>query len=233
MTTFSQLVDSIVSETKRPDLVSEIATYLNQTIREAHFTPDRGAALLYPENFREALLTANSDSSFTWDVPNPGTFQKMQLVKFASIFDRLGNDVYAKETTPGRHLANLDYFFYRAGGTFVFSGYGGINSQVAIGYYEYPRALKYYLPVNRPASYDVELGWSYHADVNTDELREAARILTSNWLLLRWADVISEGVRAKVYKRLSDTERARTSYSLYGSLRQGLWTSETAEVGGG
>ena len=45
MTTFSQLVDSVVSETKRPDLVSEIATYLNQTIREVHFSADRNAAL--------------------------------------------------------------------------------------------------------------------------------------------------------------------------------------------
>jgi hypothetical protein len=231
MTTFSQLVDSIVSETKRPDLVSEIATYLNQTIREVHFTPDRGAALFFSENFRESLLTATSDESYTWDIPNPGTFQKMLLVKYSSLFDRQGNDVFAAETIPGRHLAALDYYFYRVGGTFVFSGFGGLNSQIAIGWYEFPPSLKYKTPALREAWYDSEIGWEYHPDVNTPELQAAAQILTTNWLLMRWHDVIAEGVRAKVYKRLSDTERARTSYSLYGSLRQGLWTSETAETG--
>lgn len=233
MTTFSQLVDSIVSETKRPDLVSEITAYLNQTIREVHFTPDRNAALFFTENFKESLLTANSESGYTWQVPNPGTFQKLLVVGYSSIFDRGGNAIYARETTPGRHLAGMDYFFYRTGGVFVFSGYGGLNSQIAIGWYEFPPSLKYKTVAQRPAQYDVESGWTYADGINTDELEAAAQSLVTNWLLMRWSDVLAEGLRAKVYKRLSDTERARTSYSLYGSLRQGLWTSETAEVGSG
>lgn len=228
MTTFSQLVDEMVSETKRPDLVSEISSYLNQTIREVHFTSDRNAAIFYSENFRESLLTANSESAYTWGIPNPATFQKMAVVKYSSIFDRQGGDIYVNETTPGRHLAGLDNYFYRVGGTFVFSGYGGLNSQIAIGWFEFPPSLVYKTPSARPASYDVELGWTYADAVNTPELEAAAQLLTINWLLLRWADVLKEGLRAKIYKRLSDTERARTSYSLYGSLRQGLWTSETA-----
>ena len=232
MTTFSQLVDIAVSETKRPDLVSEIATYLNQTIREVHFTADRNAALLFPENFRETLLTATSESGFSWSIPNPGTFQAMQVVKYPMVYTRLGEDVYAKMTTPGRHLADLEYYYYRVGGAFVFSGYGGINGQIAIGWFEFPRSLKYKTAAARPASFDIESGWAYPDEVNTPELEEAARLVSTNWLLLRWHDVLLEGVRAKVYKRLSDTERARTCYSLYGSLRQGLWTSETAEVGG-
>lgn len=232
MTTFSQLVDLVVSETKRPDLVSEIATYLNQTIREVHFSADRNAALLFPENFRELLLTATSESGFTWDIPNPGVFQAMEVVKYLTIYSRLGDDIYAKGTTPGRHLADMEYYYYRVGGSFVFSGYGGINSQIAIGFYEFPMSLKYKVPAARAASYDIESGWTYGEGIDTPELEEAARLFSTNWLIFRWSDVIMEGVRAKVYKRLSDTERARTCYSLYGSLRQGLWTSETAEVGG-
>lgn len=233
MTTFSQLIDSVVSETKRPDLVSEIASYLNQTIREVHFTPDRNAALFFSENFNEALLTATSESGYSWDIPNPGTFQKMVGVKYPTIYDRRGNDVWASETTPGRHLSALDYYFYRVGGTFVFSGYGGVDSQIALAWYAYPASLKYKTAIQRPAEYDVETGWSYAEGVDTEELQAAARSLVTNWLLLRWADVLMEGVRAKIYKRLSDTERARTCYSLYGSLRQGLWTSETAVIGVG
>lgn len=230
MTTFSQLVDKLVSETKRPDLVSDIATYLNQTIREVHFTPDRGASLLYMDNFRESQLTANVETGFTWDLPNPGTFQKMQVVGYPSVYDRLGNDVYAEEVVPGRHLAEKTNYFYRVGQTFVFSGYGGVDSLVNVGWFEFPRSLKYYTPATRPAEYDVELGWTYPPEVNTPELEAAAQTLTSNWLLMRWEEVLAEGLRAKVYKRTSDTERARTCYSLYGSLRQGLWTSETMQV---
>lgn len=230
MTTFSQLVDEMVSETKRHDLVSEISRYLNQTIRELHFSTDRNAIIFFPENFYEELLTPDVESGYTWEIPIPTHFQKMLGVKYSSVLDRDGNPVWAAETTPGRHLNQMDYYYYRVGGTFVFSGYGGVGSSIAIGYYEFPRGLKYKTAAARPATYDLESGWSYADDINTPELEAAARLLTTNWLLMRWPEVVAEGVRAKVYKRLSDTERARTSYSLYGSLRQGLWTSETAEL---
>lgn len=229
MTTFSQLVDEMVSETKRPDLVSEISRYVNQTIRELHFSADRNAALFYPENFREASLTATAEETFTWEIPNPTQFQKMAGVKFPNVYDRDGYPVWATETVPGRHLNQLDHFYYRVGGTFVFAGYGGIDGVIALAWYEFPRSLVYKSTAARPASYDPESGWSYADEVDDPELEEAARILTTNWLLMRWHDVVAEGVRAKVYKRLSDTERARTSYSMYGSLRQGLWTSETSQ----
>lgn len=233
MFTFSQLVDDMVSETKRPDLVSEIARYVNQTARECHFSPDRNAAILYQENFQEELVTTAAESGETWEIPSPTRFQKMAAVRYPNVYDQDGNPVWAKETTPGRHLNDLDHFFYRVGSTFVFSGYGGLGATIALGWYEFPQSLTYKSAAARPASYDPESGWTYADAVNTPELEAAARLVTTNWLLMRWSDVISEGVRAKIYKRLSDTERARTSYSMYGSLRQGLWTSETAELFGG
>ncbi len=49
---------------------------------------------------------------------------------------------------------------------------------------------------------------------------------------MRWSMVVEEGLRAKIYKRISDTERARTAYSLYAQQRQGLITSERADNGG-
>lgn len=233
MYTFSQLVDELVAETKRPDLVSDISRYLNQTIREVHFTEDRNAILYFAENFREQLLIANSESGFTWDAPDPTIFQRMQGIKYLNQWDDDGNEIWARETTPGRHLRDLTHFYYRAGNTFVFAGYGGLNSQIAAAWYEFPRSLKYKSVANRPAQYDVETGWTYDPAITTPEEELGARELTTNWLILRWNQVIAEGLRAKVYKRLSDDTRARTSYSLYSSLRHGLWTSETAEFYGG
>lgn len=232
MTTFSQLVDRIVDETRRPDLLADISEYLNQTIRELHFTPEKGNAIPYRENLTEVQLTADSESAFAWDVPNPGTFQQMQAVRFDSLYSRDNVWTYVKEVVPGRQLANLETFYYRAGSRFIFSGYGGINSLISLAYYEYPRRLKYKTIANRYAQYDDELGWTYHDDWDaTDELKLDARNLSSNWLLLRWDAVVSEGLRAKVYKRLSDDSRARTCYSLYSQLRQGLFTSEISTGG--
>lgn len=226
MHTFSQMVDEIVSETKRPDLVSEIARYLNETIREMHFTEDRGAVLQFRENFHEALLTADVESGFMWEIPSPTTFQKMAGVKFVDVYDDDGESIWAEETTPGRHLNGKCHFFYRVAGTFVFAGFGGVNSSVAIGWLEFPRSLKYKSAGARPAEFDIESGWTYAAGLDTEEEQLGARELVTNWILLRWSDVVAEGLRAKVYKRLSDDSRARTCYSLYQSLRHGFWTSE-------
>lgn len=164
MTTFSQLVDEIVRETRRPDLLADIAEYLNQTIREMHFTPDKGNAILYRENLRELQLVANSESSFTWSIPNPATFQMMQAVRYDSVHSHDGKPVYAPERVPGRGLNNQTIFYYRAGGVYVFAGYGGLNATISLAFYEYPRELKYRDSIDRLATYDVETGWAYHSE---------------------------------------------------------------------
>src|SRR3546814_4768742 len=68
----------------------------------------------------------------------------------------------------------------------------------------------------------------YDPSLVTDEEKAAALAKATNWILSRHEDVVAEGARAKVYKRLSDTERARTSYSMYMSLRGGFWSNEVA-----
>lgn len=232
MTTFSQLVDDMILETRRPDLATEIRSYVNQTIRELHFAPDRGNVILYRENLRELSLVASVESGFTWEVPNWDRWQTMAAVRLDNCFDSDGFPVYASERTPGRTLNQQTEFYYRAGNYFAFSGYGGLNAVIALAYFEYPRRLKYFDALTRPASYDPEAGWTYAADIITDEQKLEAQEQTTNWILFRWADVLTEGIRAKVYKRASDDSRARTSYSLYSQLRQGLYTSEVATQDG-
>lgn len=226
MTTFSQLVDSMVTELLRPDLREQIGKYLNQAIREVHFEPQSNNAVQFRENFSEIQLTANVETGYTWDYPNPDRFQSVQVVKYDTVWDR-DSQVYPPEVIPSRALANLSQFYYRAGSTFAFAGYGGINGLISIGFYEYPRRLKYYVTADRPAQYDCEDGWTYHADYVTDEEQADARLKVSNWMLLRWDTVLEEAVRAKVYKRVSDNDRARTAYSMYLTLRRGLVTAES------
>lgn len=225
-TTFSQLVDKMSLELKRPDLATEIGTYLNQTIRELHFEPTRGNVVHFAENLREDQLTANVSVGFSWMIPNPSVFQALTAVQYATSWDQ-GQQIWPKMIQPGRVAAGLVNFYYRSGQNFYFAGYGGLNALINLAWHEYPRGLKYYPPDTRPASYDEDDGWTYLPVYDVDEsTRKQAQLLTQNWLLDRWDMIIEEGLRAKVYKRISDDARSKTSYSLYSQLRQGLYTSE-------
>jgi hypothetical protein len=233
VTTFSQLVDLMVKEVRRPDMLAEVCTYLNQTIREVHFEPLKNNIIFFTENLMEAVVTATTNVGTSWDIPYPNQFQAMKTVRFDSQWDGL-RQVYPKMVVPGRIMASLRWYYYRAGGTFFFNGNGGIGSTISLAYYEFPKRLKYYADSARPATWDDDTGWTYDPSFDIDDAhRLAARQFCGNWLLDRWEDVISEGLRAKVYKRTSDTDRARTCYSSYTSLREGLYTSEMEPGGGG
>lgn len=234
MTTYSQLVDEMILELRRPDLAPDIRTYVNQTIRELHFTPDRGNAIRYRENRRELSLAADLDTGFTWTIPNYEVFQELAAVRYDSVFNRDGTPAWVQEREPGRVLNGLTEFWYRIGNYIAFAGYGGLNGVISLFYYEYPRRLKYYASALRPAEWDDETGFTYVDPQPIDADEEAERqALVTNWLLLRWKDVVSEGVRAKAYKRADDDSRAKMCYSLYSQLRQGIYTSETAAASDG
>ena len=231
MTTFSQLVDKMILETRRPDLVTDIQSYVNQTLRELHFHPETNGAILYHDNMVEMSLVADSETGFFWTIPDPTRFQAMQAVRYEGVLDEQGNPIYVHERKPGRAIAGLERFYYRAAGYFTFAGYPGIDGEISIAFYQFVPAHKYKTTTNREATYDIEDGWSYLTAV-TDEEKLAAEALVSNWLLLRWPTVVEEGVKAKVYKRVGDEMRGRTSYSLYAQLRKGLYTSEAANPDG-
>lgn len=233
MSTFSQMVDKMVLETKRPDMVNEIVTYLNQTLRELHSEPERANAVHYEANLREDLILATTESNFMWDIPNPAVFQAIRSVRYDGVIDRHGQPVWAEMIQPSRAINGVDYFYYRSGSKFAFAGYGGLNKVISIAWYEFTASLKYYPVANRPATYDIETGWSYLPAYNVDDVtRATARSLVSNWLLERWDMVIEEGLRAKIYKRASDDNRAKTAYSLFKQLHKNLYTSEVGDVTG-
>lgn len=231
MTTFSQMVDAIVAESGRPDLKTDIARYVNQTVRECHNDPETNAVQFYKDNTRELQLTTTSESGFSWAIPNSGSFQKLAAVQYASITDRSGDSIWPEETQPGRHLRTLTHYYYQAGNAFVFSGYGGLNALINLFYFAFPVGLAYFPADCRPMVFDDYGGKIYAKEWVHTHSQEDADCLTTNWILTRWSDVVAEGVRAKIYKRVADIERARTCYSLYAQLRKGLASSETASLG--
>jgi hypothetical protein len=234
MTDFSTFVDKMVGELKRPDLTQEVASYTNQTVRELHNDPKTNGSAYYRENRKEVQLTANADVGFQWSAPNPRIFQGVNAARYDSIFCGDGPE-WATELNPGRAMNTVPYYFYRVGSTLVFYGYGGVNAKISLAYYEYLPGLSYYASGTRPAIYnEMTNTWTYAPSYDTsDSQRLLAQSLVEHWLLARWPDVIAEGVRAKVFKRVSDDVRSKSSYSLYQQLRQGLYSAEVADVTGG
>lgn len=234
MTTFSQLVDKMVAECKRPDLLVEVPSYVNQTIRELHTEPQRGNAIFFWDNLKEDQLTANLDTGYSWTVPRVSTFQGLRTVRYDSVIRRDGKPQYSKPLLPGPIMNTEDYYWYRSGSRIFFTGYGGNNGVISLAWFEFLPSLSYYPTGSRPAIYDEQAGWTYAGayDIN-DATRLNAQNLVSNWMLLRWPTLMEEGLRAKIYKRLTDTERARTSFSMYTTQRQGMFSSERADFSGG
>jgi len=234
MTTFSQIVDSLVLETKRPDLRQEICSYLNQTVREVHTHPERGGIQVFKDNLKEDILGADTEQGFAWDIPNVALFQCMAAVRYDSVFDQDGYPVWAKELNqPSRVMNTERHWFYRSGTRVFFRNYGGRLALLSPSWYEYPPSLAYYASADRPVVYDLAGVPTYKAEYDTDaSVRADANRLCTNWILLRHTALIEEGLRAKVYKRTADTERARTSYSMYQAMRLGFVSGETADVGG-
>jgi hypothetical protein len=228
-TTLSQLVDDMVRETSRYDLLLDIARYANQTIREVHAEPERNRPINFPANRNEIALVA-AGSTLAWDIPDSSVFQMMEAVRYDSVLDVNGDPVWATPMGPAARQQEIRTFYYRTRNTYAFAGFGGQGATVSLSWFEYPPELAYYAPASRPASFSPGTGWTYGAGINTPELQDAARLLSYNWLLDRWEHLIAEGLRAKVYKRLSDETRSRTSYSMFQAQRGQLVAAEAFEA---
>jgi len=237
MYTHSQLVDNLIAELMRPDLQVAFSNALNQTIRELHTTKGDGGSLPVPVGFKsnlnEDILTADVDTGFSYTLENPTRFQMVEAVWYAN------PGVYATERMPSSIRAfdgNVDgaeFGWYRSADQIFFDNYGGAGSQIAIAWFDHVQRQSYYDSDARPCEWD-EASESFiyktvgTVDYNsTPELQAKARYLCTNWMIQRWFDTLSQGVRAKVWARLGDDVRGKTAYSSYEALRAPLIQTET------
>lgn len=237
MYTHSQLVDNLIAEMMRPDLQVAFSNALNQTIRELHSTKDdRGSGSIpvgFKSNLGEDILTANVDVGFSYTLENPTRFQIMEAVWYAQ-YGR-----YATERAPSSIRAfdgsvdGAEYGWYRSGDQIFFDNYGGDGAQIAVAWFDHIQRQSYFESGQRPCEWDeASESFEYHTvgsvDYNsTPELQEKARYLCTNWMIQRWFDTLSQGVRAKIWARLADDVRGKTAYSAYEALRGPLIAAET------
>lgn len=235
MTTFSQLIDEMVQELLRPDLRATIVAYANQTIREVHSQRRSSEPILFASNREEIewvvpVGMGGDAAPATWAIPSIARFQRLEAAY------AIGRSAYFLEKKPARIHGDFPdpdnrYYWYRSGPVIAF-GDRRLTSlegeRFQLSYFLFPRLLKYYPPSERPAVYDVETeSFTYLAGIDTPEAQADAEEKSTNWVLLRWGEaVVKQGIRAKVYVRLGDDARSKTTYSLYESMREQMNASE-------
>lgn len=233
MTTFSQMVDDLTKEFVRPDLEDTngvISAYLNQTIREVH-TGSQGQRYKFDENCEEFSIDVPTlvDNQFIWPIAN---FNRLQLIESVWL-PLIGRWSIAKRPRGLRSLGNQSYeeevTHYQSGDSLVIRGVRVPgDGAIRLSAYYYPRSLVYRTKLTRWASYsDEDEAWTYHrlGDKPAAELEA----LSTNWLIQRWPDLLKEGVRAKVYKRLGDQLRMTSSYSAYQQIRNEMQSQESGK----
>lgn len=228
MFTHSQLIDSLVEELLRPELTVAMSNFLNQTIRELHFT-DQKLPVGYAPNLIEELLTANLDSGFVYELPDPRIFQMVEAVYYASFgrYATMRKPSSIREFTSA--IGGAEYGWYRSGDAICFDNYGGRNAVIDIAWFAYIPRQQYYEVGDRPCEWnEANQEFDFHPNYDsTPELQAEALSLCTNWMIQRWSDLLMLGVRAKTWSRLADMERSKVAYSAYQQERPAIVNAET------
>lgn len=229
MTTFSQMVDLLLKEIVRPDMVTMLPNYLNQTIREMHTNAQTSQPVAYADNRIEHAITIDSTvegtDSFVWPLPDPTRFQMVEAVYYR------GWGIYAKPRTPDvarvRNFSDplREYYYYRSGPNLAFSRPGGVGDVIEASILYYPSRLVYQSLIGNQR----KVKWNYETE--TFEYLNGGTIAdldkATNWLIQRHSDCLLEGTRAKAYKRMDDQNRAKLAYSQYESMRAAVIATES------
>jgi hypothetical protein len=221
--TFSAAVDAVLVRSGRPERRADAISYVRQTLRECQTLKKTRFA----RDLIELSITSTG-SPHIWD--RPQELRIVRTAKYATVFDRRGNAIYPKFLRPGKMQEDEPYLYYGGPTYYAFKG-ADAGVQIDIAYYAYFKKLPYYAVADRVATFDLDTDtWSYLA-ATTDQEKEAARNLVSNWLLFDWYDLILEGALAKILKTVND-DRAVSTFALYKSLQNDLIAGEEIDAEG-
>lgn len=211
---FSELVDIVIARAGRPDRLEDAISYANQTIRSVQ------ATIFCYQNLVEDQILATTDP-FLW--ANPINFQRMKCARYTNGFFAVNKLGKGQDIYPNRYYGGAGYI-----------GFTGmtLNSLIDVAYYRFQPRLQYYVPAERPAVaiYDFETEqytFSYNdfsgdggVDWSDPANQVAARTRVTNWILLKWREMIEEGTLTKVYKTCGEDQRATMAFSLFQKTRK-------------
>jgi len=223
MTTFSQLVDDMILELVRPDLRGQMASWVNQTIREMHFKPGQNQPVAFHANRYERSDAVDSDNGWIWQLPSATRFQKLETL-YSVV---RGLYIPSKSPSISKDYSTepwSDLYYYRSGPVISVAGVGSGDTLLST-FFMFPQNHAYKLPADRVVKYDVDTD-SYVLIAGGGVPSETQMEIETDWILQRWTEVVKEGIRAKAWKRIGDGDRARMAFSAYENLRAGVWLSE-------
>lgn len=235
---FSGLIDAAVLVTGKPGSLISITQFANAVIRECQ------ALGLFAQDMTEDTLVVPDGQSTTYTWNRPSFFRSLRTVKFQNA------NVFPKFIQPGRKQLDEEFFYYAADNYFVFSGAkAGENINYAL--YKWSTPLAYYAqngvvttafpggPYDvRPAYFDIaEDKWQYwtgtaYADTTGVPATDAAyELLSMNWLVDQWYDLILAGTKAKMFTSGGDP-RAPAAFSDYKNMQKLLQNTSSYESEG-
>ena len=186
---FSQLVDQITSDAARSDLRNSVVVFVNEAIREAAASHDYDACLTELEvAVPTPVVTSSSTPVVTWTIPNPACFRRILYVSYDK-----GQTCSPTPVLPSDRVFKLHNYYYRAGDCFSFVG---ARQSIQIAYYSLPKYLHYIEPDDRIVEFD---GCGFDPSVPQEEIDKA-----TNWVLLRWRDVVYDGAMARLLRMAKD-----------------------------
>ena len=217
---FSELVDDVMVRIGRSNsrVRQNVISYTHATMRECQLLG------YFDEDMIEDTITATA-APFIWTKPT--LMRHLRTVRYDALWN---HGRFPPLVRPGKLQFEKDYYYYAGPAYFTFAGVA-LNDTISVAYYAYARRFTYYEVADRPAVYNRDDGtWTYHDDYDdNDALKETARGLVSNWILLDWKELIEEGILAKVYKMLREDKLAGVSFQLYKSFQTDLRKGATTE----
>ena len=233
---FSELVDTVIRRTNRPDFKEDIIAYVNETMRavqnDSLFTRDMVEDVAYDINKEENIVEPLN--VYVWKRP-----PRMRQLRAVAYENRMGMDrYYPVNIPPSNTQLPHDSYYYGSGDSIVFCDSAGLFI-IKVAYYQNFRTLKYYEEGKRPAVFNTDTEqWSYlnengeYVDTLEDEVAEQqARELVSNWLLMDYQGLLINGANTKVFSVLNDP-RNKVEYSNFQTALKDLRRIEKYEATG-
>lgn len=218
---FSELVDNVCTMIGRSNArtKSNVIKYARMTMRECQMLE------YFHKDMVEDQITVTAEPHI-WT--KPANLRELRTVRYDGRYD---DGRFPKLRRPGKVQRDENYFYYAGTDYYTFAGVTIGDTISYAAYFYFPYLYYYETAADRPAVFNrVTNTWTYHDNYDdTDELKETARNLVSNWMLLEWAELIEEGTLAKTYKMLREPQMAAASYSAYQNFQRSLRTGETSE----
>lgn len=202
---FSEAVDHVIARSGRRDMLLDIASLANITIRELHASHDFWMDMVEEEH------TATSTDPFMWK--RPCNFKKLRTVRY-------GTNCWPDLIQPGKRMKDRTEYYYGTGDCFAFVGHSG--TPIKLAYYVWSQHFKYFKKEDRPAVFDrSDCSWKYSDSNLTAAGQTSAKQEVSSWMLESWHEVVIQGTLSKLFTDLDDPRASRT-YALFEDLRKDI-----------